>query len=208
MPDPVPYRLPRTIVPRRYELTLTPDLGAARFAGEAHIHVDVTETVTEVVLNAVELDILTAELISSTGERLPAQVTYDEPEERAIIALSAPAQPGPWELDLTFTGLLNDKLHGFYRSTFRDADGAEQVIATTQFEATDARRAFPCWDEPDFKATFAVTLIVDQRPDRHLQRRRGRGPGPGQRQAPGDLRRDHADVDLPGGVRRRPLRDD
>jgi puromycin-sensitive aminopeptidase len=162
VPDPVPYRLPRTIVPQRYDLTLTPDLGGARFAGEARIRVNVTEEVTEVVLNAVELDILSAELISTTGERLGGSVTYDETEERATIALSGPVGAGLWELDVTFTGLLNDKLHGFYRSTFRDAEGTEQVIATTQFEATDARRAFPCWDEPDFKATFAVTLIVDR----------------------------------------------
>ena len=63
-------------------------------------------------------------------------------------------------LHTAFTGILNDKLHGFYRSTFTDDDGVEQVIATTQFEATDARRAFPCWDEPDFKAVFGVTLVV------------------------------------------------
>jgi puromycin-sensitive aminopeptidase len=162
VPDPVPYRLPRTIVPERYDLTLTPDLAQASFAGEARIRVLVTEAVTEVVLNAVELDILTAELISDTGERLTGTVTYDEGEEQATIALSGPAGPGAWEFDATFTGVLNDKLHGFYRSTFRDAGGNEQVIATTQFEATDARRAFPCWDEPDFKATFAVTLIVDR----------------------------------------------
>ena len=57
-------------------------------------------------------------------------------------------------------GILNDQLHGFYRSVFVDADGVERIIATTQFESTDARRAFPCWDEPDFKATFALTLVV------------------------------------------------
>jgi len=161
VPDPVPYRLPRTIVPERYDLTLTPDLAGACFAGEAHIRVNVTEPVGQVVLNAVELNILTAEFISSEGERLTATVSYDEAEERAIIALSGTAEAGQWELDTTFTGVLNDKLHGFYRSTFRDGEGVEQVIATTQFEATDARRAFPCWDEPDFKATYAVTLIVD-----------------------------------------------
>ncbi len=161
MPDLAPYRLPRTIVPERYDLTLTPDLAAANFAGEARVQVNVTEPIDEVVLNAVELDILTAEFISSEGERLTATVTYDEVEERVTAALSGTAAPGQWELDMTFTGILNDKLHGFYRSTFRDAAGVEQVIATTQFEATDARRAFPCWDEPDFKATYAVTLIVD-----------------------------------------------
>ena len=57
--------------------------------------------------------------------------------------------------------MLNDKLRGFYRSTFRDADGNEQVIATTQMQATDCRRAFPCWDEPDFKAVFGITLVVE-----------------------------------------------
>ncbi len=161
MPDPVPYRLPRTIVPERYDLTLTPDLGNASFAGEARITVEVTEAVTEVVLNAVELDLLTAEFIDRAGQRLTGSVTYDEPEERATISLDGSAHPGEWELNVTFIGVLNDKLHGFYRSTFTDSDGHDQVIATTQFEATDARRAFPCWDEPDFKATFAVTLIVD-----------------------------------------------
>src|SRR5690606_15747608 len=66
-----------------------------------------------------------------------------------------------WVMHARFTGILNDKLRGFYRSTFTDSSGEEQVIATTQFEATDARRAFPCWDEPDLKAVFSVTLVVD-----------------------------------------------
>src|SRR4029079_3257598 len=58
-------------------------------------------------------------------------------------------------------GTLNDKLRGFYRSTYKDQEGMTQTIAATQFEATDARRAFPCWDEPDFKAVFATTLVID-----------------------------------------------
>ena len=71
-----------------------------------------------------------------------------------------PLGTGPATLHLAFTGILNDKLHGFYRRTFTDDAGGEHVIATTQFEATDARRAFPCLDEPDRKAVFAVTLVV------------------------------------------------
>ncbi len=162
MAEAASYRLPRTVVPERYDLTLTPDLEHAKFAGEARIKVTVIEPVTEVVLNAIELEILTAELVSEEGVRLAGPVTYDAAEERAIIDLGGGvAHPGAWQLDLTFTGVLNDKLHGFYRSTFKDRDGNEQAIATTQFEATDARRAFPSWDEPDFKARFAVTLIVD-----------------------------------------------
>ncbi len=59
-------------------------------------------------------------------------------------------------------GTLNDKLRGFYRSTYKDQSGTTQTMAATQFEATDARRAFPCWDEPDFKAVFATTLVIDR----------------------------------------------
>ena len=61
----------------------------------------------------------------------------------------------------TSPGILNDKLRGWYRSTYTDDDGVERVIATTQMQATDCRRAFPCWDEPDFKATFSITLVVE-----------------------------------------------
>ena len=156
------YRLPRTIIPERYELTLTPDLDDASFAGEARIQVRISDPVTEVVLNAIELEIHEVELNDESGNRLEGTVALDEAEQRAVITLEGTAGPGIWNLHLTFTGILNDKLHGFYRSTFKDDDGRERTIATTQFEATDARRAFPCWDEPDFKARFAVTLIIDE----------------------------------------------
>jgi puromycin-sensitive aminopeptidase len=156
------YRLPRTVVPERYELTLTPDLDDASFSGQSRVRVRVSEAVDEVVLNAIELDIQSAELTDEAGARVKGTVTLDEADERATVTLDQTVTPGIWNLHLTFTGLLNDKLHGFYRSTFKDDNGTERTIATTQFEATDARRAFPCWDEPDFKATFAVTLIVDE----------------------------------------------
>ena len=74
--------------------------------------------------------------------------------------MASEASAGNSTLHLEFTGILNDKLRGFYRSRFTDDDGVEHYIATTQFESTDARRAFPCFDEPDFKAVFGVTLIV------------------------------------------------
>ena len=68
--------------------------------------------------------------------------------------------PGEAALHLRFAGTLNDQLRGFYRSQYRDDGGATRTLATTQFEATDARRAFPCWDEPAIKATFDITLVV------------------------------------------------
>ena len=155
-----PYRLPRTVLPRRYDLHLTPDLPAATFAGTVAIEVDVHEATGTVVLNAIELEVQEA-TVSQGDSTQTAAISYDEEAERVTLALPEALLAGEAVLHLTFTGILNDKLRGFYRSTFTDDAGTEHAIATTQFEATDARRAFPCWDEPDCKAVFAVTLHVE-----------------------------------------------
>ncbi|MGH9302242.1 MAG: M1 family metallopeptidase, partial [Acidimicrobiales bacterium] len=102
-----------------------------------------------------------AEPDAASASDLGITLSYDQDEERAILDLDGPARAGMWNLDLEFSGTLNDKLRGFYRSTFTDDAGNQRVIATTQFEPTDARRAFPCWDEPDRKAVFSVTLEID-----------------------------------------------
>ena len=155
------YRLPRTVIPLHYELTLAPDLQAFTFEGVETVTIEIHESVREIVLNAAELEISSVSLRSGDLS-IDGTVTLDEQTERATIALASTAEPGEWQLTLAFTGILNDKLAGFYRSTFKDGEGNERVIATTQFESTDARRAFPCWDEPDFKAVFGVTLVVDE----------------------------------------------
>ena len=157
------YRLPRTVTPSRYELRLEPDLDDASFSGSEVVDVEVVEPVTSVVLNAIELEIQDAAVVDGSGHRLVASgIDCDEETERVTLRFDEELAPGSWQLHVTFSGILNDELHGFYRSTYKDLDGNEQVIATTQFEATDARRAFPCWDEPDLKATFRVTLVVPE----------------------------------------------
>ncbi len=160
MSDSADYRLPRTVVPEHYELTLQPDLDAARFTGTVAIDVTVVEPVSDIVLNAVELDIAGVELSAGNGLRREAQAELDAERERLVVRLDGPVDPGGWRLRVDFAGILNDQLRGFYRSVYTDDAGVEHVLATTQFEATDARRAFPCWDEPDRKATFDITLIV------------------------------------------------
>ena len=157
-----PYRLPRTVAPGHYRIRIEPDLEEARFAGTEVVTVEVAEPTDRVVLNAIELDIHEAWLSRGDGSRVEATVGYQEEEQRAVLSLAEEIDAGEWEFHCRFSGILNDQLRGFYRSTFTDVDGQEQVIATTQFEATDARRAFPCWDEPDFKATFGVTLVVPE----------------------------------------------
>jgi len=152
-----PYRLPANVVPFSYELVLEPDLEEATFAGEVTIVVEVVEATSQVVLNAIDLQIDYADVEGQT-----AGVTLDAEHERATLHLKDPLEPGPAGVHIRFRGVLNDKLRGFYRSTFKDSNGAEHTIATTQFESTDARRAFPCWDEPSLKATFAITLVVPE----------------------------------------------
>jgi puromycin-sensitive aminopeptidase len=157
------YRLPASVLPHTYRLTLTPDLGEATFTGEVGIDVAIGAPTATVVLNAAELDIADATVeVGGSASPLRATVTLDAAEERAVLTFPEDLPAGPATLHLTFTGILNDKLHGFYRSTFTDDAGKEHVIATTQMESTDARRAFPCFDEPEFKATFEITLVVDE----------------------------------------------
>ena len=160
-----PYRLPTTVRPHAYRLVLTPDLAAATFAGDVEIDVTVESPTPSITLNAAELVVTFAELNDSDPDAgyalAPTDIAHDPDEERVTLTFAESLRPGPATLHLAFTGILNDKLHGFYRCTFTDDDGVEHVIATTQIESTDARRAFPCWDEPEFKATFEVTLVVD-----------------------------------------------
>ena len=150
-----PHRLPRTVLPRRYALSLSPDLGDASFTGTVVIECEAVDASDEVVLNAKELEIHSVSVNGSAA-------TFHLHEETERLVVTATVAPGPVTLEISFTGVLNDKLRGWYRSTFTDADGNEQVIATSQMQSTDCRRAFPCFDEPDMKAVFAVDLTVDE----------------------------------------------
>src|SRR3984957_9206472 len=154
------HRLPYTVEPRRYALRLTPDLDAATFSGEVHIEVLIHEAVDEIVLNAVELTVQSAVLEPGGATSQALSIHLDDDAERLVLTPGSTLAPGPAVISLEFQGTLNDKLHGFYRSEFTDSDGIARTIATTQFEATDARRAFPCFDEPDRKAVFSVSLDV------------------------------------------------
>jgi puromycin-sensitive aminopeptidase len=155
------YRLPSTVTPDRYDLTLTPDLSAFTFAGEEWVAVKVHQATAEVVLNALELEIDSASA-ERGGKSLIARVELEPARERAHFHFTEKLEPGDWKLHIKFRGILNDKLHGFYRSQYVDSAGKSHVAATTQFESTDARRALPCWDEPALKSVFKVTLVIDE----------------------------------------------
>ena len=118
-----PYRLPRQVVPRHYRLRMEPDLEAATFAGSEVVTVEVVEATDRVVLNAAELRIEDARFVRG-HDRVPAEVEYDEERQRAVLRVPEPLSTGPWELHCRFTGILNDQLRGFYRSTFTDSGRA------------------------------------------------------------------------------------
>ena len=151
------YRLPRNIIPSKYTLRLRPNFQTFAFAGTVTVEFDVVELSNSVVLNASELEITSAK-VTQDGTSQNCRTDLDAELERATVSFDQPLRPGEAALEITFEGSLNDKLSGFYRSKFTSDSGEELFIATTQFEATDARKAFPCFDEPDLKAIFSIEL--------------------------------------------------
>ncbi len=158
--SPNPYRLARDVVPGAYRIFLTPDLDAATFAGRVEIDVTVAVATSQITLHALDLVLGAATVSSQSVTHRSGEPTYNEQFNTATFEFDDEIPAGQATLEIAFTGVLNDLLVGFYRSTFVDADGQTHVIATTQFEHSDARRAFPCWDEPSFKATWQVNLTV------------------------------------------------
>lgn len=155
-----PYRLPTSVTPSHYNIHIRPDLESETFTGNVDISIDATETVSEIILNAKEIELKSARLVGDSGEIKATDFTYDEELERVTLHLASEASTGSYSLAIDFRGILNRKLAGFYISTFTDESGEERKIATTQFESTDARQAFPCFDEPAMKASFEVALTV------------------------------------------------
>jgi len=149
-----PYRLPRTVVPSNYALHLTPDLEKYSFDGRVSITADIHESVTSFSVNALELEVQAATVTVAGQSFTSAVPTYNAEFQTATFAFDQALPTGAATIDIAFTGTLNDQLHGFYRSTYTDDQGVTHTLATTQFESHDARRAFPCWDDPAYKATY------------------------------------------------------
>lgn len=147
-------RLPAAVVPERYELTLAvePDLG--KFSGSVAIHVQVREPVRNVTLHALDLQIIDA-TVQALGIHYSAAISTDADSETITLALNREVPAGPATVGLSFAGRLNQQMKGLY-----EAKAGTERYAFTQFEATDARRAFPCFDEPAMKASFRITAVI------------------------------------------------
>ncbi len=151
--------LPETARPSKYRIKLQPDLKNFTFDGEQSVDLLILEATSTIVLNSIDLEISNTTLHANGTTLTSKSVTIDKDAETATLDFGETIQPGDARLEMVFTGDLNDKLIGFYRSEYTSQDGETRYLATTQFEPTDARRAFPCWDEPAKKATFEVTLV-------------------------------------------------
>jgi len=152
-------RLPGTVVPSHYTITLRPDLVGHTFSGQCDVEVDVVETVKEITCNSSNLSVTSATVKSGSELSLTATVAMDQEQEVLTLGLGDQELPvGKATIAFTFTGVLNDQMRGFYRSKYT-VEGEERYAAVTQFEATDARQAFPCWDEPAVKATFDIIIV-------------------------------------------------
>ncbi len=151
-------RLSKNIIPLEYEIGLKPDLENFTFSGVETIYLSILSNTKSITLHSKEIEIDTADVLIGK-EKIFAKISYDEKSETATFLFPKIIPTGKIKLSLVFKGILNDKMRGFYRSSYMIKD-KEAFMATTQFEATDARRAFPCFDEPAHKAVFHISLIV------------------------------------------------
>jgi aminopeptidase N len=148
-------RLPENVVPKHYRVMLAPDLASEKFSGNETIEVELREPSATITLNSAEIDFDDVS-ITSHGVAQNAKVSLDAAKEQATLTVAA-AISGPASIDISFRGILNDQLRGFYISKT-----PRRKYAATQFETTDARRAFPSFDEPAMKATFDVSVVIDK----------------------------------------------
>ncbi|MBV8893224.1 MAG: M1 family peptidase, partial [Acidobacteria bacterium] len=149
-------RLPVLASPDNYRLTLAPDFSKDEFEGDETIQLRVLKPTFTITLNAVDIEFKKVAIVSA-GKEQPARVTVAKDKETATLTVAKELPVGAASIHILYTGILNDQLRGFYLSK---AGGRKYAV--TQFEATDARRAFPSFDEPTYKATFDIRAVVDK----------------------------------------------
>jgi tricorn protease interacting factor F2/3 len=148
------------IKPINYVLEFEPNFKNFTFNGKETIQIQISKPTKIISLNAAELKIKNCHILWK-DKTLKVKSKVDTQNELLIINLPQKIS-GQSEIRLEFSGILNDRLIGFYKSEYKDNKGNKKYLATTQFEAADARRAFPCWDTPEAKATFDISIITDK----------------------------------------------
>src|SRR5213594_3128987 len=157
-----PGKLPKEVVPTDYSIRIVPNIDALKFSGTETVKLDVRNSVHRLVLNALEMEISDASL---DGKTLPkSAIQIDSENELIILALPSELAAGNHRLALSFSGKINQQGQGLFYMRYQEqgspAVAEKKFMLGTQFEATDARRFFPCWDEPAFRARFQLTTVV------------------------------------------------
>ena len=156
-----PGKLPKQVVPTEYSVRVVPNIDNLTFNGTETVKIEVRTPVRELVLNAVEIKIVAASVDEKPVPRSSFRI--DSKTELLRIALGSELQTGMHTLSLRFSGKINQQGRGlFYMRYQEQGTGAEKIALGTQFEATDARCFFPCWDEPSFRARFQLTAVVPE----------------------------------------------
>jgi len=157
----VPSQLPRIAQPVHYDISVTPDAKALSFAGEAGIDLELYEPSTTLTLNALDLSFASASLTGADGKTIPLTVAIDAAAQTASFTAAAPLAPGKYRLNTSYTGTINTQANGLFALDYPDKiSGGETRGLFTQFEAPDARRFVPSFDEPSYKATFTLSATV------------------------------------------------
>ncbi|MDQ3245918.1 MAG: M1 family metallopeptidase [Pseudomonadota bacterium] len=156
----VPTQLPRTAIPSRYTIAVTPNAERLTFEASAAIDLRIVQATDRLVLNAADLNIASASLTAAGGGALPAQVSTDAQAQTATFAFGRTLPPGNYRLDIRYSGKINQQANGLFALDYKNIEGKDARALFTQFEAPDARRFVPSWDEPDYKARFDLTATV------------------------------------------------
>ncbi|PYK76950.1 MAG: aminopeptidase [Verrucomicrobia bacterium] len=154
-----PGKLPKQVRPTDYAIWIKPDIKKLTFAGRETVKLNVEQATSQLVLNAADLTVSDAQL---DGKTIP-KTKFDA--ENELLTLTAPEEltPGEHTLALKFIGKINQFGRGLFYGKYQEqGTGAKKIFLGTQFEATDARRLFPCWDEPAFRARFQLTTVVPE----------------------------------------------
>lgn len=153
-----PGKLPKTVVPTHYGIELTPNLQKLTLSGTELVDIEVHEPTARIVLNAVNMSLSDV----SIDDKLHPDVSLDAGSETATLSLREPLATGTHHLHIAFSAKINSFARGLYYADYPTGQGTKRMVAS-QLEPADARRIFPCWDEPAFKATFTLTATVPQR---------------------------------------------
>ncbi|HEY6234773.1 MAG TPA: M1 family metallopeptidase, partial [Candidatus Elarobacter sp.] len=154
--DTTPGRLPKTVVPTDYVISLTPDAAAKTLRGTENVTLDVRRATAQIVFNTHDMTISDARL---DGTRVARTVTQND-KQLTTLTLARPAAVGHHVLSLAYSGKIEDSPDGLFAQDYRTPDGRTGRMLSTQFESTDARRMFPGWDEPAFRATYRLTVTL------------------------------------------------